>query len=262
MIRIVIKSLKYAFQTRRAWLFTSIARTRARYSRTILGSFWLGISNLLFILVLGFVYGIVFQADNFKNYYIYLGLGFSIWNSIGESINGAPKIFENNSSNLLNSTVGPLYYALEEWAFQVQTFLQSFILVIFALSILDPNLLKNLLIFAPLNLINLIIFIFWLPLFVSLSAIKYADVYQLVPIITQLLFLLSPILYAEKNLGKLSGLANLNPVYKVLALFRDSIINGNFYLRESLILLFINLIMVFLSLILLDKRKSTLIYYL
>ena len=158
MIKNVISSIKYALRTRRAWWFTATARTRARYSRTILGSLWLGISNLLFVLILGFVYGFVFNVENFKEYYIYLGLGFSAWNTIGGSLNSSPNIFENNSANLINSTLNPIFYVLEEWAFQVQTFLQSFILVIFALSILDPNLLKNLLIFAPLNLINLIIF--------------------------------------------------------------------------------------------------------
>ena len=109
MLKTALKPVKYAFKTRRAWWFTATARTRARYSRTVLGSLWLGISNLLFICVLGLVYGIVFKVDNFREYYIYLGLGFAAWNTIGGSLNSSPDIFDNNSSNLMNSTLKPIF---------------------------------------------------------------------------------------------------------------------------------------------------------
>ena len=82
---------------------------------------------------------------------------------------------------------------------------------------------------------NLIIFIFWAPLIICLLAARYTDIYQLVPILTQLIFLMSPILYPEKNLGKLSFIANFNPIYKILALFRDSIIEVKLFFKESLL---------------------------
>ncbi len=125
MIRGISKYLSYIFKTKTVWWYTASAKTRARYIRTYLGSLWLGISNLLLVGVLGFVYGVVFKAENFKDYYIYLGLGFSIWNTIGGSINAAPNIFTNNSSNLMNTNINPLFFVLEEWCFEIQTFLQS-----------------------------------------------------------------------------------------------------------------------------------------
>ena len=261
MIKIAAKTFKYAIKTRRAWWFTATARTRARYSRTILGSLWLGISNLLFICVLGFVYGIVFKVENFREYYIYLGLGFASWNTIGGSLNSSPDIFDNNSSNLINSTLKPVFYVLEEWAFQIQTFVQSYLMVLAFLSILDYKLLVNFLIYSPIHLINVAIFIFWAPLIICILASRYCDIYQLIPIATQLIFLLSPILYAEKSLGPLSAVADYNPIYKVLALFRDSIIQGTYYWREGFLLLFINFIMTILAINLLESRKNEIIFY-
>ena len=140
----------------------------------------------------------------------------------------------------MNSNVNPLFFVLEEWCFAIQSFLQSIGMVIIFLGILDFSIFINL-IYTPIHFLNLIIFIFWLPLIICLVAARYTDIYQLVPICTQLIFLMSPILYPERNLGKISFLANLNPAYKILALFRDSIIEGKFFLKESVYLLFINL---------------------
>tara|TARA_B100000242_G_scaffold294372_1_gene276869 strand:- start:7670 stop:8458 length:789 start_codon:yes stop_codon:yes gene_type:complete len=260
MLAGISKYLKYIYKTKSVWWYTASAKTRARYIRTLLGSLWLGISNLLFVGVLGFVYGVVFKAENFKDYYIYLGLGFSIWNTIGGSINAAPNIFTNNSASLMNTNINPLFFVLEEWCFEIQSFLQSLGMVIIFLGILDSQIFINL-IYTPMHFINLIIFIFWAPLIICLLAARYTDIYQLVPIVTQLIFLMSPILYPERNLGKLSFLANFNPIYKILALFRDSIIEGKFFFKESFSLLFLNIFMFFISLIILNKYKKRLVFY-
>ena len=260
MLRGISKYLRYIYKTKSVWWYTASAKTRARYVRTFLGSLWLGISNLLIVGVLGFVYGVVFKAENFKEYYIYLGLGFSIWNTIGGSINNAPNIFTDNSSSLMNTNINPLFFVLEEWCFEIQTFLQSIAMVIIFLGILDSQIFINL-IYIPIHFVNLIIFIFWAPLIICLLAARYTDIYQMVPILTQLIFLMSPILYPEKNLGKLSFIANFNPIYKILALFRDSIIEGKLFFKESLLLLILNSGMFFISLLLLNKYKKRLVFY-
>ena len=261
MIQEVRKLIKYGFKTRRAWWFTATARTRARFSRTVIGSLWLGIANLLFSLVLGGVYGIVFKVPDLTQYFIYLGLGFSIWATLGGAINSSPSIFDNNATNILNSKVHPLFYVLEEWAFQIQTFVQSFLIIIIFIAFLSPNILINLFIFSPIHILNLFLFILWLPLLICLAAIRYQDLYQLIPIITQLIFLLSPIFYTEKNLGKLKIIADFNPIYQVLSLLRNSLINGELLLTPALGLLILNFIMITLSLLALSKSKRNLVFY-
>ena len=133
-------------------------------------------------------------------------------------------------------------------------------MVIIFLGILDSQIFMNL-IYIPIHFVNLIIFIFWAPLIICLLAARYTDIYQLVPILTQLIFLMSPILYPEKNLGKLSFIASFNPIYKILALFRDSIIEGKFFFKDSLLLLILNLLIFLISLLLLNKYKKRLVFY-
>ena len=260
MMNQTIELLDYCFKTRRAWWYTAIAKTKARYARTQLGSLWLGISTLFTVICLGFIYGKVFRVENFLEYFTYLGFGLLIWNSICDSINSAPLIFSRNSSSIKNTKLKPIFFICQEWAFQMQNFLQAFAMVAGMFFILSPNLIINL-INAPIHFINFALFIFWLPLLVSILGIKFTDLFQLLPVITNLLFLLSPILYNQKNLGKLGIIADFNPVYQILKLFRDSLIYGNNYFFIGISIFLINLFMLFATLKIYINLKNQIVYY-
>ena len=253
--------LGYFLKTRRTWWFTAIAKTKARYARTVLGSFWLGISTLMTVLCLGFVYGKVFNVPNFLDYFIYLGFGLVIWTPICEAINQAPLIFSTNSNSLKNSTIKPIFFVCQEWAFQVQSFFQAFIMVFIVFLIFSPGLVLNLFA-APLHFLNLFVFIFWLQLLISLLGTKYTDLFQLLPVVTNLLFLLSPILYSKKNLGSYSFIADFNPIYQVLRLLRNSIIYGQPYLKLGLLVFLGNLLMLLLSIYVYKRMERKVIFYL
>ena len=251
-------TLREAWHTRRVWWFTATARTRARFARTFLGSFWLGLSNLLSITALAFVYGTVFRVEDFNTYVVYLGIGLVVWNSIGAAIGSAPNLFEHNQVHVHNTNLNPIFYTLEEWAFQLQTFGQSFLLVLLALSYFQHNLLANLILHGWFPLINLFLFLFWLPVLVCLLGARYRDFYQLVPIALQLVFLLSPILYKKKNLGNLGWTANLNPLYHMLRPIRHTLMTGEVQWIVNLCLLGINILGIWLAVRLLNQERPNL----
>ncbi len=143
----------------------------------------------------------------------------------------------------------------------MQNFIQAFGMVAGFFFIISPNLVLNL-INTPIHFINFAIFIFWVPLIISILGTKFTDLFQLLPVVTNLLFLLSPILYNQKNLGKLELIADLNPVYQVLKLLRDSIIYGNNDFFLGIIILFLNILMLFITLRVYSYLKSQIVYYL
>jgi len=238
----LLDNFKFVFITRKAWWFTATSRSRARFARTTLGSFWLGLSNLLSIGTLGIVYGTVFSVDDFRSYFIYLGFGLVIWNTISSSISNSPQLFSHNSSNIKNMNLNPLFYTLEEWSFQIQTFLQSFILVFFVMIFLKLPILSNLLLYSWIPFFNFFIFIYWFPLIICLVSVRYTDIAQLVPIVLQLVFLTSPILYRKETLGSLSWITNVNFIYQVLDPLRECLIEGYVDYQNSIVLLVFNLI--------------------
>ncbi len=251
-------NFKFAFKTRKAWWYTATSRSRARFARTTLGSFWLGFSNLLSIGTLGIVYGTVFSVEDFKSYFIYLGFGLVIWNTISASISNSPNLFAYNSSNIKNMNLKPIFYTLEEWSFQLQTFVQSFILVFLVFLFFKFTLISNVLIYSWIPFLNLFIFIYWFPVIICLISVRFTDFAQLVPIVLQLVFLISPILYRKESLGALEWITNLNFIYQILDPLRDTIINGSINYQNSILLLLFNLIGLFFTISLLNFESKRL----
>ncbi len=254
----VVSALKYGWKTRRAWWFTATSRTRERFARTALGSFWLGLSNLLSIAALAFVYSAVFKVQDFNAYVVYLGIGLVVWNSIAGAVGTAPTLFRINAANIKNTNIHPIFYSLEEWSFQLQTFLQSFSLVVLALTIFQHNLIPHLFTVGLLPLINVFLFIYWFPLLVCVVGARYEDFFQLVPIILQLMFLLTPIIYKRETLGALGWTADFNPLYRVLSNLRHALIQGEFKAAQVLPFLLFNLLGVFCSVWLLERQRREL----
>lgn len=261
MINSTAKALRYGWRTRRAWWFTASARTRERFARTTLGSFWLGLSNLLSISALAVVYGTVFKVQDFSSYVVYLGTGLVIWNCIAGAAQSSPNLLRNNASNLKNTNIHPIFFSLEEWAFQVQTFFQSFGLVLLALSFFKHDLFLNLIQSGFFPLLNLLLFIYWVPLAICLFGAKYEDVFQFIPIVLQLGFLLSPILYVKEALGKHTWIAAFNPLYRVLSPLRHALIDGSLKLEQSFVLLAINAVGFLFSVWLLERRRGQLPFW-
>ena len=259
-IKILLNNFKFAFKTRKAWWYTATSRSKARFARTTLGSFWLGFSNLLSIGTLGIVYGTVFSVNDFQSYFVYLGFGLVIWNTIGSAISNSPQLFTHNSSNIKNMNLKPIFYSLEEWSFQLQTFLQSFALVFFVLIFFKFSLVINLLLYSWLPFLNLFIFIYWFPLIICLVSVRFTDISQLVPIVLQLVFLTSPILYLKDSLGKLSWITNFNFIYQILDPLRLSIISGYVNYQNSILLFIFNLLGLIVTIFYLQYESKSLPY--
>jgi lipopolysaccharide transport system permease protein len=250
--------LRFAWRMRRVWWFTATARTTARFVRTRLGSLWLGLTNMLTIAALSLVYGTVFRVDNFKEYAVYLGVGLVLWNAVASAIGTSPKLFEQNRSGLNNINLPPLFYVLEEWAFQLQTLFQSVFIVLLCLSFVQPLLLLHFFTVSLPALLNLVLYVFWVPLLVCLMGARFKDFYQLVPIVLQLVFLLSPVIYMRSSLGAYAWLAYLNPIYPSISILRDSLLTGHFLIQPSAIFFAVNLVGCYLSLWLLRRETRIL----
>ena len=256
-----LKLIKYALKTRNAWWFTASGRTKGRFIRTKLGSFWLGISLLLTVLSVGSLYSVLLDLKNIREYWIYLGIGLACWTLLADSICSAGNLFEANIENLKNLNLNPIFYVLEEWAFQVQSFAQTFGIILIFASILKPIVLINFFTYSLIHLLNLLIFALWFPTIICLLGVRFSDLFQLMPIFTQILFLLSPILYPQKNLGSFSHIPNYNFIYLILRNLRDSIIEQKFFAFTGFMVLLINLFMLILTFSLFENKKKNLVYY-
>ena len=75
----------------------------------------------------------------------------------------------------------------------------------------QPELWVHLLQGGWLGLLNLLLGCLWLTLLIAPIAVTQADLHQLMPVLLQIGFLSSPILFYRQSLGSLSWVAQLNP---------------------------------------------------
>ena len=247
--------MRYALRSCRVWWYSAWLRTLARFSRTFFGSFWLGLSNFLSVVLLSLVYGTVLKVPDPFNYAIYLGIGLTAWGIISQSMIAGCALFSSRRDQLINNPMPAIFYCLEEWSFQIQTFSQAFLIILIPIAILKPITSIHTLYFIWLPLLNLFLFCLLALISMAILSSRFKDVGQLTPIILQMLFLLSPILYHKKSLGPLSIFAEINPLYRVLHSLRASIIDGKVNFIAELTTLVVLMATILLSMRLLKALR-------
>jgi ABC-type polysaccharide/polyol phosphate export permease len=215
-----------------AWL-----RLRLPYQRTRLGRSWLSLSTLLSLIVLGIVYGQLTRVADWRSYACYLSLGLLSWNLLAGSIASSCDLLHRVRTQLLNQEIKPSYYVLEQWLTQLFIFLQASLGIGLALSIAQPSILQSLITGGWLGLLNLWLGCLWLSLLITPLSVRWPDIVPLVPVVLQLSFLASPILYYSSSLGKLAWLSNLNPLFQWIRLARQAWLGTMDWSLQALVLL-------------------------
>lgn len=233
-------------------------RNLARYRRTHLGSLWIGFTNLLQVSVFAFVYGVVFKVPSFKDFFIYLGFGITIWTFMGGCVSSFSQLFINERNRLLNFS-GSIYDILaEEYTFHIQVFLQSLGMLLVVLYFVDGSIIKNTL-SSFLPLICMGVGVFAISIIISIISAFIKDLAQIIPVILNLLFLTSPIMYPKEALGNLDFVPRFNLLYFYLDPLRNTFINGEINYFNSFLLLFISIIFLLISLKIVIKNKFKII---
>lgn len=170
--------LAYTCRTARAWWYSAWLRTLARFSRTCLVSFWLGLSNLLSVGLLAVVYGAVFRVPNPWEYAVFLGLGIPLLGLVSQAAIAGCGLFTTPArrDQLVNNTMPALFYCLEEWAFQLQSFAQAFLILLVAAAFLQPSIVPHFLLTAWLPLLNLGLFTMAVIQLMAILGARFRDV--------------------------------------------------------------------------------------
>jgi len=199
----------------------------ARYRRTLVGYGWTLLNPLFTMLVLTIVFSTLFNLP-FDEFGVFLIAGMMPWlmflNTVGKSLSS----FTANEAILkkvaINKTVFPVAASTSVLLDSIFSFF-AFLLVIFALGGVG----SISLLFIPFAYLLLYIFCVGVSFAISIYATFYRDLNQIIPILLQGMFFLTPIIYRPESLvGKAYILVQLNPLVPFLELFRVPILSGQF----------------------------------
>ena len=230
---------------------------KARYSKTYLGEIWIALSVILLSSVLGSVYGDIFGTtlDGDVKYFSYLALGITLWNCIADSMSIGSKFILDSANQILNTTCSLRSIFFRKFFYICQNLLIGLFSILLVISFINSQLISNYLnLFLPLLIF--LIFNLLIILYFSLIGCLIRDFAELVPLLTTLIFLGSPILYPASRLDNLDWIANFNIPYRVLDLVRKSILSGEINYMQCLILLLIQIIILTFTLLFLESKRS------
>ena len=247
---------KYFFQLQNYWKLGWLDN-KARYSKTYLGEVWIAFSVILLSTMLGLVYGDIFgstiQGD--IKYFSYLALGITLWNCIADSMALGSRFIIESATQILNTTYSLKSLFLRKFFYLCQNLFIGLSSILLVILFVNRELFGNYIqLFLPLSvflLFNLLIIIYF-----SLIGCLIRDFAEIVPLLTTIIFLGSPILYPASKLENLAWIANVNIPYRILDLVRNSILTGEVNHLKCFFVLISELIILLLTFSYLEKKRT------
>tara|TARA_B100001057_G_scaffold233542_1_gene233782 strand:- start:464 stop:1264 length:801 start_codon:yes stop_codon:yes gene_type:complete len=200
---------------------------KARYAKTYLGEVWIALSVILLSSMLGLIYGDIFGStiDGNIKYFSYLALGITLWNCIADSMALGSRFIIDSANQILNTTYSLKSLFLRKFFYICQNLFIGLTSILIVIFFVNKELIGNYFqLFLPLSVFlvfNLLIIIYF-----SLIGCLIRDFAEIVPLLTTIIFLGSPILYPASRLDNFAWVANVNIPYRVLDLVRNAVLTG------------------------------------
>ena len=210
--------------TNRFWWRLSVHDLKSRYSRTVLGPWWLTIGTGIALTSIGFVWSALFGMDLGK-LFPYLTSGYVLWLMLSTFITEGCSTFTNGvASNLQQSFLLPksihIYRLVGRAALAFAHNIAIFVVaaLIFSVSVNAWTLM------AIPGLALFILNGVWISIVLGVLGGRFRDIEPLVASMMTLLFLISPIIWHVDSLRGAEYLVNLNPITHYLAIVRDPLL--------------------------------------
>jgi lipopolysaccharide transport system permease protein len=213
------------------WQFRDLLITLAgrdlkvRYKQTALGAAWILLQPLLGAGILTFVFGKVAGLDkgNTADYFLLSFAGMVVWTAFSSTLSRTSSALIGNASLVSKVYFPRLILPLSTLASTlVDVAVMMGLLVVLCMMYGKP--LPVLIVMTPLLVLLSMLLASGVGTFLSGLAVRWRDVQYLLPVITQLLMLASPVAYSASRAGRWRTLYFLNPLAAIIESFRRCVL--------------------------------------
>lgn len=257
----VLNNLKSIYSTKGILYELAKNDFKSKYANSYLGFIWGFVHPLLIICVYWFVFQVGFRSGNLNDgtpFILWLSTGLIPWFFFSEAINSATNSLIEYSYLVKKVVfkVSTLSIIKISTAFVIHLFFILLLIMIFLFYGYYPEIIWIQLIYYLFCSLVLVIGLGW---FFSSIVPFFRDTIQLVAVILQLGFWLTPIIW-DLNIipDKLEFIFRINPMYYIIQGFRDTFINHIWFWErnlETLVFWFISIIILFLGINIFKRLK-------
>lgn len=202
----------------RLWSAMGWQDVRNRYRRSVLGPLWLTLSMAILAGSLAVVYGSLFRIE-ISSYIGYLCIGLSVWGLFSSSFTDGCQSFLGSEYIIKQTKLPYSAYVFRILWRNIIIFLHN--IVIFFLVVIGMGQWPGAIgLLALPGTILLICTMTWLSLLLGLACVRFRDIPPIIANLTQLLFLITPIMWKPETLGERRVLIDLNPVFHIIEVVR------------------------------------------
>ena len=234
---------------------------KIRYRRSVLGIFWSFLNPLLMMIVLTIIFQ-TFFAHNIANYPVYMLTGKIVFDFYGSGSTAAMRSIKGNAAIIKKVYVPKYMYSLSTVLSNFVTFALSLI-VLFGVMIATNAIFSVYILFAILPIFLLFIFTTGVGLVLATVTVFFRDMEHLYSVFVTMLMYGSAIFYPIDIVPEsYRFLFELNPVYAMMSLCRDSFLYGRMFdLNTLLYSAVVSVVMLVLGIVLFYKYQDKFILY-
>lgn len=257
--------IQKVYKTRYFWSHLAMNDLNSRFRRSKLGLLWTVIQPLFLTLILSVVFSVVFK-QKMKDYSVYILSGIVVWNMLQASVVGGANCLFQSEQYIRQFNHPITIYTLRYALLTLVTFLLELIaLVVWVLFFQPVNLILGVLT-LPLTLVLYFPIIWCLSTIAGYLGTKYRDYPQIMVLVMQMLYYLSPVFFKQEMFMASEFLRIMfvwNPVSRLLNLIRMPFVYMQFPTWvDYLYVLILDIMLVLFTKAVNKKNEKKLIFYL
>lgn len=213
-LNLSLQDIKKALGQHPIWLHLGLLEVKQRYRRSVLGPWWISISMLIFVAVMGVIFSRIFAQD-LARYITFFTSGFLLWTFVSTCINESTDIFKMNSGFIKQIKLPYNLYIFKFLTKNISFLAHNFAVYLLVICFFKVNPGWVILLAIP-GVLLLIINMYWVSLFVALISTRFRDMVPIINSAVQIMFFVTPISWMPKLLGESSIIVKLNPLVYLL----------------------------------------------
>ncbi|MGO9121795.1 MAG: ABC transporter permease [Desulfomonilaceae bacterium] len=234
---------------------------KQKYRRSVIGPFWLTITQAIMVGSIGVLYSFLFKVP-VREYLPYVTLGLLLWGFISSLVNEGCTAFTANES-FLKQLPAP------KSSFILRLIWRNLLMLAHNMVIYIPVVLffavpvKLSMLWAVPGLALICLTGYWVALFLGMICARFRDIPPLVNSLLQVALFVSPIMWKKEGMGETVEIfAALNPLYYYLELVRAPLLGQAIHYKVWLVALSISAVGFVLTMACFMRYRARIAYWL
>lgn len=244
----------------KAWSLMAWSDLEGRYSRTVIGPFWVSIAHGFFVFGYAFWSSAILKQDIHEQLpFVAIGLTIWVWiaSALNESGNSLVKAASFISAYDLPSSLHIFRFA----ANQFFSLLHNLVIVLIVFALYQRNLQLQALL-AIFGTIIVYLFTVGIGLIFSIMGSRYRDVPPLIASVVSGLFILTPIFWKKENIPSAGWIADINPFYHLIEIIRKPLMGSDFDAINWIVSISVTFIVLVIGIVTYSKFSNKAKYWL